>query len=211
MSEFNTKRRTEKMETTIVLTVPHAACPMFQTQLHICDWTAEKAARCVSRHLLSQPFQIFANTTVIRSDSIDMNRRKTRNTQVYRKKILKYVQNPKHQVKFVIDVHSFPGHYMPYGRWEVLVLDDFQPRAAYTINFVRSMRAKGIVAGWMPGKFNDIQVEMRTVAKIDSFLVEFNEAIPNRRLETLICPAVAQWLSGLKHKKSTENKNLMYT
>ncbi len=195
--------------TTVVLTVPHAACPTFQTQLHICDWTAEKVARCVSGHFLSQPFQIFANTTVIRSDTTDMNRRGARTTQIYRKKILEYVQNPKHKVKFVIDVHSFPGFLVPYGRWEVLVLDDFQPRAAYTIDFVRSMRSKGIFAAWMPAKFNDIHVEMRTVAKVDSFLVEFNEAIPNYRLETLICPAVAQWLSS-RPPRNEKKKSKIY-
>ena len=76
-----------------------------------------------------------------------------------------------HRVSFVIDVHSFPQHFSPYARWEVLVLDDFQPRAAYTIDFVKSMLDKGIDAGWLQGGRNDIHVEMRTVAKVDSFLV----------------------------------------
>ena len=192
---------------TIVLTVPHAACPMFKSQMHICDWTAEKAARCIAKHLES--FQIFVNTTVVRSDAVDMNRRKTRNIETYRKKIMKYVQDPKHQVIFVMDVHSFPRHFMPYAQWEILVLDDFQPRADYTVDFVRAMRAKGIVAGWLQGSRNDIQLEMRTVAKVDSFLVEFNEAIPNYRLANLICPAVAQWISGRRRKIEKKKKNLM--
>ncbi len=186
------------MTTTIVITVPHAACASVRhLPGHLCDLSAEKAARCVAKHLRSSvSSRIFANTWTPRFNC-DMNRWRCRH-RPYRTEILTYVQDRKNNVAFVLDAHSFPADFSTYARWEVLVLDDFQPRASYTVDFVGALKAKGINAGWLQGARNDIHVQMRTVAKVPSFLLEFNEGISNSRLENLICPAVAGWLSEWK-------------
>lgn len=186
---------------TVVLTVPHAACAQVAHQpgagAHPCDWRAHAAADCVKASISNhRRAKVFANTDLPRH-RCDMNRIRCRNAG-WRKKILKYVQDRRvNNVVFVLDVHSFPSDYPTYGRWELVVLDDDgRRRKHYTADFVLSMREKGIKAGWLQGGGNDIHVEMRTVAKVPSFLLEFNEGIGRSRLETVICPAVAEWLSN---------------
>jgi len=178
-----------------VITVPHAACPQFTPFGHPCDWAAKPAADCIARHLKSS--KVFANLHVRRSRSIDMNRIGSRD-QPYRKSILEYVQNPKNKVKFVLDAHSFPADYGSYARWEVLVLDDDRRPTSYTLDFVETLVNQGINAGWLRGRTNDIHVQMRRVAKVPSFLVEFKEGIAQSRMDNLICPAIAKWLSRQK-------------
>lgn len=184
---------------TVVLTVPHAACAQVaHLPGHPCDWKAQTAANCVKANLSSAAAikaKVFANTDLPRHSTCDMNRLRCRNTE-WRKKILKYVQDQHNNVVFVLDVHSFPSNYPTYGRWELVVLDDAKRRKQYTIDFVLSMRRKGIQTGWLRGGGNDIHVEMRAVASLPSFLLEFNEGISDSRLRNVICPAVAEWLSS---------------
>lgn len=187
----------EEKTPTIVITAPHAACVPVSHLLdqgHYCDLAAERASLCLAQHL--KKVKLFINSDVPRTRQNDMNRQVSRNTE-FRKKILDYATENKDNIAFVLDVHSFPPTDRHYGPWELVVLDDFFPVATYTLDFVRAMRREKIVTVGMHGKTNDIHFQMRRDVGLQSFLVEFKEGLSTQRLENVICPAVATWLSNM--------------
>ncbi len=196
----------------IVITVPHGACAVVQpwnhSKRHLCDSGAERAARCIekliNRHKAGVRAILYLNKDLPRP-LCDLNRSRCRNT-AYRRGLRKLVHNNS-SIDFVLDIHSFPAGENVWnlnGRQldpELLILDDEYGRNLqsselpdYVIKFLKTMHSKGINTVVLPGIMNDIQRTMRHQEGIKSILLEVQENLSAKRLENLICPAVAKWL-----------------
>jgi len=182
----------------------------------MCDRYAERFARCLRTQIerLGKDWEPVVRTKMLINKrtprrQCDMNRARCRHTP-YREELLQFVQENKDSIGFVLDVHSFPPRKnvwgLPSGRQgpdpELVVLDDdfstTGAAATYSTNFVSTMRnSDGIDAILLPGKGNDIHSRMRWTVGVRSFLLEVREGLPGRRLEAVICPAVARWLVAI--------------
>lgn len=200
----------------VVITVPHGACaavkPWNNNEDHLCDSGAERAARCI-RNLINRQKAGVRAILYLNKDLprrlCDLNRSRCRNT-AYRRGLRKLVQNNSN-IDFVLDIHSFPGGENAWNLGdrhpdpELLILDDDYGRNLqisklpdYVIKFLKTMRSKGIYTAVLPGIMNDIQNTMRHQEGIKSILLEVRENLSAKRLENLICPAVAKWLINSK-------------
>lgn len=160
----------------ILLTIPHSHCIDEENEKHTCDLIALESAILIKKN--NYNFSII-NGDVSRT-TCDLNRKEFRNTQ-FRKKIRNYINE--NDIKFVVDVHSFPNKSNP--NLETYILDDYKFNPTdYCIDVVNYLKKKGVKTKLIKGKNSDIEDEMRMMG-FKSFLIEFNESLGKDRLKEI--------------------------
>ncbi len=177
----------------VLLTVPHANCPLgWDGKGHPCDTLAKRAADLVFKYgesALVEPPLIPSGTP---RTICDLNRIQCR-SHPWRGEIRRRIKSG--YVAFVLDIHSYPSHTKKWSGFELFVLDDAPWPMPYVMNFVRYIRAAGIRIGVGSGGRNDIQDEARELG-VKSMLVEFNEGLGDTDRLDFVASRVAEWFSA---------------
>lgn len=168
----------------VVITVPHAYCPVPCSYERLCDCKAKHWATQLSAKLEEAGIavQLLAATTP-RSKG-DFNRIWTRNSP--------YRQSVRHALdtaRLVLDIHSYPR--LPWPEYDAIVLDDRWPQPRSLLEF---SAATGLPAD-IRGANNDIQDEAHARG-IEAFLIEFNEQGNVAKQEQIVEKIVA-WCKTL--------------
>ena len=197
----------------VFLTVPHENCPEENSNKHLCDTFAKSASEC----LYNASFQIEkTNTTILKpfipTDTprtvCDLNRRYCNmdkpeegdaRENIYRQQVTKFVSNKKHNVQFILDVHSYPESTRKWRNYLLVVIDDSEKPKDYTLNFVNFMWNEANIKTLLQrGNGNDLHVQMRELGK-KSMLLEFNEELKKDQNKLKqICRTIAFWFTTLE-------------
>jgi hypothetical protein len=179
----------------LIITVPHGQCPnSFERK---CDLFALEAARSIGKRMQSK----YGITPIIlvpdrEREICDENREiECSIHSEYRKEIDSTIKLYKENIKFALDVHSFPED-SDFGPNELFLLDDSDIPRLYSIDFIKNIFNKNISIGFSRGKMNALHSLFRNKYGIKSFLLEINENLKEDRFERM-CEMIADEIKDL--------------
>ncbi len=185
-----------KKKKIVIITVPHAACPLWPTEGHPCDYAAPNMARRLElefelRDRLRTELFIATTPRVVS----DMNRVESRE-MAFRRRLREYVRGNRESLCCLLDVHSYPAHDKSYGPFDLVLLPQGRSIGSYYYERIEeAVHNAGHRVGVFEGARNDIQAEMTTQFDLESVLLEFNEgltAVQRSDIARFIAAAVAQ-------------------
>lgn len=158
------------VQSSVVVTAPHATCDAYSSLDHMCDSTAERMAR------LLRADHVFVNTDVSRR-VLDMNRPESRDT-AFRRAIS---ATP---ARVLIDVHSFPSG--SFGDADFVIMEpDPEPTPAIQL-LIDRFRRTDLVGRWVQGSpVNSILAVAREQGITASFLLEVKEELSGDQMKRL--------------------------
>lgn len=160
------------VQSSVVVTAPHAACATDSPWERTCDRAAERMAQ------LLRADHVFVNTDVSRT-VLDMNRPESRDT-AFRRAIS---ETP---ARVLIDVHSFPPG--SFGDADFVIMEpdpEPTPKIQQLIDMVRSEHT-GLIGRWVQGSsLNSILAVARERGITASFLLEVSEGLKDGELKRL--------------------------
>ena len=168
----------------VVITAPHAYCPVPCKVARQCDCSAGRWASILHQALQAAGIESILHIAETPRAAMDFNRRRARGTE-YREKLRHYMQ----QARIVLDIHSYPGSpERGWDRYDVVLLEDRRPTPASSRQFAS---ATGIVLD-PNGARNDIQDEAHERG-LEAFLLEFN-TFGNFRIQQNIIERIVKWV-----------------
>lgn len=179
----------------LILTVPHACCPLDAHRYgHPCDSLASAAARAIAAAYGRGASLLLGD---VPRTQRDLNRRESRALTSFRVRLRRLMhENPN---AFVLDVHSFPGEGITFSegateRTEVVLLDIDARPAHHSVELRDALSKAGVSVSLVRGSHeNDIEEEARSLG-MRSVLAVFDESLGVERLHE-ISRAVAAFFS----------------
>lgn len=156
--------------TKIILTVPHAQCPLL-LNAHHCDTIAPTVAKELRNYLSSQNYKVFLYFGNVPRTVKDLNRVEARNSNFYQK-----VFGILEPGDILIDVHSFPPNEKRFGDND-FVFYEFKnpPNGAFVDELFRNVKSNRFYYSIMEGSDINLIVPDALNKGVKAVLVEFNE------------------------------------
>jgi hypothetical protein len=183
--------------TTVLVTTPHETCDAYISG-HLCDTVVRQAAEALVRHLAGTQFR----TTYIHGDinrsRVDLNRRKSRGTTGFRRRVSDVMKNHVDTGLWLLDVHSYPGVYADVESECVVLLPYDNPVASeHGRDLAHYLSRHGVsVLIYQGGAENDLMAEATSFSYTHVFLLEFSEHVHLLRLH-FIAKTIVEWMSLL--------------
>lgn len=209
--EKKVKRKPSKNETQtipiVIITVPHSTCLNWAFNSgHFCDPKALQAAKAIDNCLKNYRIHVefFPDKNIgeemMHRSIYDENRKNTGAMESrVRKRLKDYIEKNRANIKFAIDVHSYPPEDKNITKdLDMYVLDtdygDEGEKPYYvqkTDEFIREVRktSEGIKIDVYEGAKENYLEELFRNAGIQSFLLEVNEILSDREIEQYACEA----------------------
>lgn len=195
MSQIETKN-----SNIVVITAPHARCEGVK-EYHQCNCADQTMIACIEKTLVDNVCtKTFVSTTF--SKDCDLNGKwNWCSDSTFRKELRQYLNDNRKDIKFVLDVHSYPPEGEDdWGKYDVIILEDAITPPQYTVRLYQQLNKGGIKTNVVRGRTNPIQDEAREM-DFPSLLLECNEYLMDARYsrrKEYVCTIVSNWLKAIK-------------